>query len=474
MSGIKEFLDLHPFLGKIFNSLPTGVYICDAEERIVFINDAAAAIDGLETTEVIGKKIYQVYDEHESAMRKVLSEKQDVDPFLCKYTLEGKTINQICDGFLIQLDGEIAGACSLEHNTDFFREAIKSQQALQHRFTATNSSVSDAFSHIIGESSSLFNCLSIAIFAAQNDSAIFLTGATGTGKEVFAKAIHAASSRNHKPFMAINCAAIPETLIESILFGTTKGVYTGAVDKAGLFEQAHGGTLFLDEINSMPLSSQAKLLRVLEEKEVTRLGGSAPFKFDVRIISSSNVAPQQAISDRSIREDLYYRLAVVNLLIPPLVERKKDIIPLSYHFIDQYNKAFDKNIISISETVQEKLLSYDWPGNVRQLKHCIESAMNFVKKNETQIREKHMLQFLAIAEDDSQAKSNSSYTHEAPQDSKTDPNIFDIIEDNEKQMIIDALLKNKGNVTLTAKHLDMSRSALNYRMRKYDLFRKTD
>ncbi len=138
--------------------------------------------------------------------------------------------------------------------------------------------------------------------------------------------------------------------------------------------------MFLDEINSMPLSSQAKLLRVLEEKEVTRLGGSAPFKSDVRIISSSNVAPQQAISDRSIREDLYYRLAVVNLLIPPLVERKKDIIPLSYHFIDQYNKAFDKNIISISETVQEKLLSYDWPGNVRQLKHCIESAMNFCEK----------------------------------------------------------------------------------------------
>ncbi len=474
MSKVSDFLDKYSFLRRIFNSLPIGIYICDEKENIVFVNDATKTIDGLDAKDIIGKRIYEVYDEHDSAMHKVLKSKRDVEPFLCKYSLDDKIINQICDGFLITMDGEIAGACSIEHNTDFFREAIKSQQALQHRFVATSHSISNAFSHIIGESTSLLNCLSIATFAAQNDSSIFLTGATGTGKEVFAKAIHAASSRNAKPFMAINCAAIPETLIESILFGTTKGIYTGAVDKPGLFEQADGGTLFLDELNSMPLSSQAKLLRVLEEKEVARLGGNAPYKFDVRIISSSNVVPQKAIRDKTIREDLYYRLSVVNLLIPSLSERRSDIIPLSQYFIDHYNKEFGKNIISISDDLQEKLISYEWPGNVRQLKHCIESAMNFVGEEDSQITREHMANFINETEDLPIKDAPVEMPSPALEALEGDDNVFNIIDKNEKQEIIDALLRNKGNVTRTAEDLNISRSALNYRMQKYNLFRKND
>lgn len=463
MSKIKQLLEENPFLIKVFNSIPTGIYLCDKDETIIFVNNAVEAIDGLKAEEVVGRKIDDAYENHESAMKKVLKTNRDIDHFLCRYVYNGRRINQICNGFPIIIDGVTEGACSIEYNTDFFRETIKSQQILQQRFVNDKNPADNAFSHIIGKHPSFLNCLSIAAFAAQSDSAVFLTGTTGSGKEVFAKAIHAASVRKGKPFLAVNCAAIPETLIESLLFGTTKGIYTGAVDREGLFEQAQGGTLFLDELNSMPLTSQAKLLRVLEEKKVTRLGSNHAIDFDVRLISSSNMIPQKAIENRIIREDLFYRLAVVNIIIPSLVERESDILPLCQHFIEYYNDKFNKNITSVNEAVLDTLVSYDWPGNVRELKHCIESAMNFVSDADSQITEKHMIQFFS--------KIGSRNT---PDFKKTgeDEDVFKTIESNEKEEILKALLQNKGNVTYAAEQLNMSRQSLNYRMKKYGIRRR--
>lgn len=474
MSKIKQLLNDNPFLIKVFNSIPTGIYLCDKDETIIFVNNAVEAIDGLKAAEVVGKKIDEAYENHESAMQKVLKTNREVDHFLCRYSYHGRKINQICNGFPIVIDGAIEGACSIEYNTDFFREAIKNQRALQQRFVNPKTANPNEFSHIIGKSPAFLNCLSIANFAAQSDSAVFLTGATGSGKEVFAKAIHSASARKAKPFVAVNCAAIPETLIESLLFGTTKGIYTGAVDREGLFEQAQGGTLFLDELNSMPLSSQAKLLRVLEEKKVTRLGSKNSIDFDIRLISGSNVIPQKAIEDRTIREDLFYRLAVVNILIPSLAERQSDIMLLCKHFIEYYNEKFNKNIVSVNGEVRDLLMSYDWPGNVRQLKHCIESAMNFVSEEETQITEKHMMQFFSkINTNDDTSEQTDAVFSDIERTSESE-NIFKIIEFNEKEAIIDALMKNKGNVTFAAEQLNMSRQSLNYRMHKYGIKRKKD
>ncbi|CVK20848.1 sigma-54 interaction domain-containing protein [Sporomusa sphaeroides] len=474
MSKIKQLLAEYPFLVKLFNNIPTGIYICDTEETIIFVNDATETIDEVEAKKVVGRKIDDVYDSHESAMRKVLETNRDVDHFLCRYSRNERQINQICNGFPIIIDGITEGACSIEYNTDFFREIIKNQRTLQQRFVNTKNSTDSAFGHIIGKSPSFLNCLSIATLAAQSDSAVFLTGPTGSGKEVFAKAIHSASARKEKSFIAVNCAAIPETLIESILFGTTKGIYTGAVDRKGIFEQAQGGTLFLDELNSMPLTSQAKLLRVLEEKKVTRLGSKDSIDFDIHLISSSNMIPQKAIENKSIREDLFYRLAVVNILIPSLAERQSDILPLCQHFIEHYNEKFNKNIISVNDAVKDILVSYNWPGNIRQLKHCIESAMNFVSAEDTQITEKHMMQFLAKIEIGNCASDIAVSVTSDTDKTKENENVFKKIESNEKQAIIDALLKNKGNVTYTAEQLNMSRQSLNYRMQKYGIKRRNE
>ncbi len=213
---------------------------------------------------------------------------------------------------------------------------------------------------------------------ADSTSSVLVYGETGTGKELYVQSIHNYSSRFNKPFIAQNCAALPENLFESILFGTVKGAFTGAVDKPGLFEQAHGGTLFLDEINSMPINLQTKLLRVLQDGVIRRVGDSRDRKIDVRIIAAMNVEPLKAVENGQIREDLFYRLNVVNIKLVPLRDRLEDIPLYVEHFIDKYNKELNKNVKGISSKVKELFMSYNWPGNVRELQHIIEAAINIV------------------------------------------------------------------------------------------------
>ena len=324
----------------------------------------------------------------------------------------------------------------------------------------------------------------MAFNAAKGDSSVMLTGLTGTGKELFAQSIHSASNRAKKPFLAINCAAIPETLIEGLLFGTVKGAYTGAVDRKGLFEEADGGTLFLDEINSMPLSSQAKLLRALEERVVQPLGSKEQIPFDVRIISSCNTDPQEVLSRKEIREDLFYRLAVVNILIPPLSERKSDIFLLAHHFIALFNERYHKNVLCLEDEVTGFFLSYDWPGNVRQLKHCIEGAMNLVGSTEYSIKRQHLPFYLFRESDENEKKKPfaEAYQHEpsdetlesygrsvARKEKKNPSGVLAGIHREEREAIIAALKKSGGNVSKAARELGLSRQTLVYRMKKYEI-----
>ena len=210
---------------------------------------------------------------------------------------------------------------------------------------------------------------------AKNDSATLIYGETGTGKELFAQALHLLSARKDKPFIAQNCAAIPVNLLESMFFGTERGGFTGAESKKGLFELADGGTLFLDEINSMDPALQAKLLKVLEEKKVRRLGGSRDIPFDVRIVAAVNEKPQKLIREGRLREDLYYRLGVIRLTLPPLRERLCDIGPLADYFIEHYNRKLHRRVRGLSERALRLLRGYAWPGNVRELKNAIEGAV---------------------------------------------------------------------------------------------------
>ncbi|MBI5701661.1 sigma-54-dependent Fis family transcriptional regulator [Candidatus Saganbacteria bacterium] len=229
------------------------------------------------------------------------------------------------------------------------------------------------FEKIIGNSPAMREIFSLISQISRNDSTILIQGESGTGKELVARAIHNTSGRVNKLFVPVNCAAIPENLLESELFGHEKGAFTGAFDrKLGKFEIAEGGTLFLDEIGSLPLSMQGKLLRALQEKEIERVGGSKPIPTDVRIISATNTDLNRAVLDDKFRKDLYYRLNVIPIIVPPLKDRREDITFLVEHFLSYYNNEFGKNIKGFSESAMGALYNYDWPGNVRELQNLVE------------------------------------------------------------------------------------------------------
>jgi DNA-binding NtrC family response regulator len=229
------------------------------------------------------------------------------------------------------------------------------------------------FDSIVGKSKKIRGVYDVIEKVLDNDAIIFIYGESGTGKELIARAIHFNGARKHKPFIAVNCASIPENLLESELFGHEKGAFTDAVtQKLGMFELANGGTIFLDEISDLKLDMQAKLLRALEEREIRRLGGENVIKVDVRIISATNVNLKKAVEEGKFREDLYYRLNVVPVNIPPLRERKEDIKLLIDHFLKTYNKIFRKNISGLTGQVLARLTEYSWPGNIRELKNIIE------------------------------------------------------------------------------------------------------
>ncbi|MCM5530495.1 sigma-54 dependent transcriptional regulator [Parasegetibacter sp. NRK P23] len=233
-----------------------------------------------------------------------------------------------------------------------------------------------AFQHIIGNSGTLKKLLGTVLMVAPSDASVLILGESGTGKERIAAAIHALSPKKGRPFVKVNCAALPATLIESELFGHERGAFTGAFEKRiGKFEQANGGTIFLDEIGEMPPETQVKLLRVLQEKEIERVGGSKTLKMDVRVIAATNRDLQKEIAEGRFRMDLYYRLNVFPLTLPPLRERKEDIPVLADYFMRRYAKECGKNIKNIAPPAMEKLLRYEWPGNIRELENQVERAV---------------------------------------------------------------------------------------------------
>lgn len=465
------------FLIDFLNNLAESIYIVDKAGRFVFINKSVESVEGLTKQDVIGKTVQEVYQFSETPLLQVLSSFEPVKEFAYSYTVNGKEVFQSCRAFPIILSNQVIGAYAVQQDITSLKEMIEENFSLHEKLVPlTNRApeTSSGFHRLIGKHPLFIDCVNSAASAAKNDSSILLTGSTGSGKEVFAKCIHEASARRAKPFLAINCAAIPETLLESILFGTSKGAYTGAVERAGLFEQANGGTLFLDEINSMPLTAQAKLLRVLEEKKVRHLGSQNEIPVDVRIISSSNVMARQAVDEHQIREDLFYRLSVINIIIPDLASRKSDIFLLADHFIKEYNTKFGRKITGVTKDVQDFFLQYSWPGNVRQLRHCIESAMNFVSDHELTISIKHLPKYLfsdtkltAMAESQAHQKIAAETTYLSGE-----ANVFATIEQEEKKEIVNALRQSKGNVTKSAEYLGITRQTLIYRMRKYKITKK--
>jgi two-component system NtrC family response regulator len=309
------------------------------------------------------------------------------------------------------------------------------------------------FDSIVGNSEKLREVLDMAGRVAASDATVLITGESGTGKELLAKGVHYNSLRADGPFVAVNCAAIPENLIESELFGHVKGSFTGAIkDKEGKFERADGGTLFLDEIGDLRIDLQAKILRVLQERQVDRVGGSAPVPVDVRVIAATNKDIERSVKEGGFREDLYYRLSVIPLRMPPLRERKDDILPLVGHFVKKFNPSRD---VSVTREALDLLAAYGWPGNVRELENAIERA-SVLKRGDT----------ITPAElPDKLRKEKTSVENiilNLPDEGIS-------LEDLEKNLIIRALERHKGNQTRAAEYLDITRPTLIYRMEKYGI-----
>jgi len=312
--------------------------------------------------------------------------------------------------------------------------------------------------------------------AASEASTILIQGESGTGKDLIAKAIHYQSSRQEKPFVAINCSAIPETLMEAELFGHEKGAFTDAkAMKKGLFEIADRGTLFLDEIGELSPFLQAKLLRVLEDQVIRRVGGVKDMQADVRVIAASNRDLERAVQEGRFRQDLFYRLTIISIYIPPLRERREDVLPLVEFFIEHYNRKFRKSIRGISDDTRRLLLNHDWPGNVRELKNAIERAM--ILEDEPVLRPAYLP--FSVAQ---QHAHVTAFEHMSPSAGPSAalangrslprlsiPDGGTSLEEVERALVEMALRQANGNQTHAAKLLDISRDALRYKMKKFGL-----
>ena len=311
--------------------------------------------------------------------------------------------------------------------------------------------------------------------AASEASTILIQGESGTGKDLIAKAIHYESSRQEKPLVAINCSAIPETLMEAELFGHERGAFTDAkAMKKGLFEMADGGSLFLDEIGELSPLLQAKLLRVLEDQIIRRVGGVRDMQVDVRVIAASNRDLEKAVQEGHFRQDLYYRLAIISIFIPPLRDRKEDILPMVDFFIERYNRKFRKSVRGVSEDTRKLLMQHNWPGNVRELKNAIERAM--ILEEEGFLRPVYLP--FAVSEHGRTLFEQGSPTNGARQlpDGRRLPllNIPDggtSLEEIEHVMVELAMQQANGNQTHAARLLDISRDALRYKLKKFGLMR---
>ncbi|MBI6875381.1 sigma 54-interacting transcriptional regulator [Clostridium aciditolerans] len=374
---------------QIVENIPVGILVIDIDGYITVMNDYALKIIDKKANDVIGRYVKDILPTTDLT-NIVLSKKRKVG--------ETQYINNrlvITSKSPIFSNNKVIGALGVFQAVDELKDIVKKLEESEEELNyykeelKRHTELVSSFDSIIGCSSSLKDCLIIAQKASQSTSTVLIRGESGTGKEVIAKAIHNNSIRKDMPFVRVNCAAIPENLLESELFGYEKGAFTGAIkSKPGKFNIANGGTIFLDEIGDMPLSMQVKLLRVLQEREFESVGGLTTQTVDVRIIAATNRNLEKMIEQNNFREDLYYRLNVISIMLPPLRQRKEDINLLAEHFIHKISNKLNKSVSGIDNKSLIHLQEYHWPGNIRELENIIERAINMC--DDTIITEKDL------------------------------------------------------------------------------------
>lgn len=450
-------------LGAILKSIDEGIHVVDIEGITIFYNGVAAKHDGLEIDEVIGKPLLEIFpslNEKTSTLLKVTKTMKPIYNQTQSYVnMHGKRIETINTTLPIIVDGKMIGA--VEIAKDYSRLKLLSERLLDLQREIKrpaekkqkSNSVKFTFENLLTKNPNFQKIKDEAIKLASSDSPILVYGESGTGKELFVQGIHHASRRAKGPFIAQNCAAIPETLLESVLFGTAKGSYTGAVDRPGLFELADGGTLFLDELHTMPIELQAKLLRVLEEGSVRRIGGANTIPVNTRVIAAMNIHPRLAMEKEKLRSDLFYRLNVLAFGLLPLRERPEDIMYLTRHFIDFYNKVLNKAVKGADREVTNLFASYEWPGNVRELKHTVEYMMNICEE-----------EYLTKDEFPAMLKQQfASYSFEKGY------SLRENVQQLEMELIKKAMTDAAGNIKQAARLLGIPRQTLQYKLQKFSL-----
>ncbi len=471
-------VDYKFLLASILKQLDEGILVVDTDANVTFYNEPATNIAGITPEIAIGKNILEIFPDltpETSTFYNVLKNKEPIIDYVQTYmNFQGKKVSTVTSTIPLMKKGELVGALEIYRDFTQVKELSEKISNLQSQLFKKNGTEKIykgngtvyTFEDIIGESSGIKKLKEKALKTADSSSPVLVYGETGTGKELLVQAIHNASRfRKNKPFIAQNCAALPKSLLESILFGTASGSFTGAKDKPGLFELADGGTLFLDEINSMDMELQGKLLRVLQDGIIRRVGGTNTITVDVRIIASTNEDPLKAVEKKILRQDLYYRLNVINLNILPLRERREDIPMLINFFINMYNKKLNKKVKDISAKTMEALCSYIWPGNVRELKYALESTMNFIEGD------------IIAFEDIPQHIFNGMKQGQAirlesarPEDI---PPLSEALDRYERELIQKAIENTNGNCAKAARLLKIPRQTLHNKVKKYKIMWQT-
>ena len=468
----------------VLDQLDEGIIITDHQGIIVYYNDTQAQIDGADPEEIIGKHVTEVYElsDETSMIAKCMDKKRAIRNRTFFYrTRKGKVAHTIHSIFPLLDGSRVTGAICFVKDYNILQKSTPMIAVPSFNKNKGNGT-RYTFGDIIGDSYDLQRAMVTAREAASSSSPIMLIGETGTGKELFAQSIHNHSARKNKAYTALNCAAIPENLLEGVLFGTVKGAFTGALDKPGLLEMGNGGTLFLDELLAMPTTLQAKLLRVLQEKKFRRIGSHKEVEVELKVISAMNGSPREAVKNGQLRTDLFYRLGVVIVQIPPLRNRLDDLENLISHFILTLNHTFGTHVKGVSPRVLDLFKGYRWPGNVRELEHLIEGAMNSAGQNKI-IGLRHFTSAFETLnvmgdnlEDTAWESSDTGPFHQlmpaaAPLSSTN--NLSESQKATERQTIAHALTHSFGNVSRASKILGISRQLLHYKMKKHKLNRKT-
>lgn len=445
----KEIIEEKNKFETIFHSLLEGTFTINTNWEITSFNKAAENITGFTISEAIGKKYWQVFP----------SEEGKEDPQLRAFIADHQPM-LLRETAIIRKDGSrvlvrINSAPLKDISNNNIGRVITFEDISVVKNLSNHIEERFHFKNIIGYSKPMQKVFNMMENVIQTDTTLLITGESGTGKEVIARAIHLNSERKEEPFIAVNCSAFAENLLESELFGHEKGAFTGALKtKPGRFELSGNGTLFLDEIGDIPLSIQVKLLRVLENRQYERVGGTNTLTLTSRIISATHRDLEQEIKEGRFREDLFYRINVINIHLPSLSERKDDIPSLVNYFIQKFNKKFKKDIHYISPNVMKVIQHYRWPGNIRELENAIEHA--FVVCNSDAIKTEHLPERLSYILEELNIKEDAA-THSNP------------FEDAEKQLLLDTLKKYNGSRSKTAAALGINKSTLWRKLKKYNL-----